>query len=125
MHELSLCQSIIQLTERVANSYHASRVVGVTVELGTAVAIEEDTFRFCFDAIASDTIADGSRLTIDWVTLKLQCRTCETIYFPHSPVIPEPCPHCGSFDTRCLAGREFSLKHIEVEDWTKETGRCA
>nr|WP_321526124.1 hydrogenase maturation nickel metallochaperone HypA [uncultured Cohaesibacter sp.] len=125
MHELSLCQSIIQLTERVANSYDASKVIGVTVELGTAVAIEEDTFRFCFDAVASDTIADGSRLVIDWVNLKLQCRTCETVYFPSSPVIPEPCPRCGSFDTRCLAGREFSVKHIEVEGTRTETGQRA
>lgn len=120
MHELSLCQSLIQLTERIANSYNASKVIGVTVVMGTAVAIEEDTFRFCFDAVANDTIADGSKLTIEWIRLKLQCQLCGNSYHPASPVIPEPCPQCGSFATKCLSGREFTVKHIEVEERAKE-----
>ncbi|WP_316862220.1 hydrogenase maturation nickel metallochaperone HypA [uncultured Cohaesibacter sp.] len=120
MHELSLCQSLIQLTERIANSCQATKVIGVTVEMGTAVAIEEETFRFCFDAVANDTIADGSKLTIEWIRLKLQCQLCGNRYYPTSSVIPEPCPQCGSFDTKCLSGREFTVKHIEVEEQAKE-----
>lgn len=120
MHELSLCQSLVQLTERVANSYQATKVIGITVEMGTAIAIEEETFRFCFDAITDDTIADGSKLTIEWIRLKLQCQLCGNSYHPTSPVIPEPCPQCGSFDTKCLSGREFTVKHIEVEEQARE-----
>ncbi|HUI61476.1 MAG TPA: hydrogenase maturation nickel metallochaperone HypA [Steroidobacteraceae bacterium] len=113
MHELSLSQSIIDLAVDAAACEGLHRVSRVTVQVGVGAGVETDALRFCFDALAAQTPADGAELVIIPVALRARCRGCACDYAPASLIAA--CPACGSREKDLTAGRELRVKSIEGE----------
>jgi len=63
MHEVSLCESIIKIIERQAQRDHFTRVVEVTLTIGTLFGASTEALAFCFPMVAKGTVADGATLT--------------------------------------------------------------
>lgn len=108
MHELTLCQAIVdQAVERAA----PARVVRVRLKIGRLSAVVHDAMRFCFDLCTVDTLAAGAILEIIEVPGRGRCRVCSTEVEMSGPV--GSCP-CGSVDLEWLSGDDVLLSEIEV-----------
>ncbi|TAJ80736.1 MAG: hydrogenase maturation nickel metallochaperone HypA [Gallionellaceae bacterium] len=113
MHEMSLAEGIVQLVEDTVRADGCGKVKAVWLEIGQLAAVEQEALRFCFDAVASDTLAEGARLEIIETPGRGWCKKCE-IHISVSALY-EPCPMCGDFQVQVTGGNEMRVKELEVE----------
>ncbi len=113
MHEMSLCESILDIIEQQAREQQFAKVKTVWLEIGALSTVESEAMRFCFDAVMLGSLADQARLEIIDVKGQAWCLQCA-----RSVVIEQrydSCPHCGSFQLQVTAGEEMRIKELEVE----------
>jgi hydrogenase nickel incorporation protein HypA/HybF len=113
MHEMSLAEGILQLVEETARREAATRVKLVVLEIGRLSMVEPDALRFCFDAVARGTLAEGAALDIEEVPGAGWCMQC-------AATVPmgeryATCPTCGSHQLQATAGSEMRVREIEIE----------
>ncbi len=113
MHELALCEGILQALEEQAKIQPFARVHAVWLEIGVLSSVEPEALRFNFDVITRGTLAEGSRLEIVTVPAQAWCLPCgEKIsirqYF-------DACPQCGSHQLQVVEGEELRIQQLEVE----------
>jgi hydrogenase nickel incorporation protein HypA/HybF len=111
MHELSLCQNVIDIVNEAAAREGLVRVSRVRLEIGAGAAVEPDALEFCFPLLARDTRLEGAELVIEIVALRARCRSCGTEFAPDSQVAG--CPQCGAFGPEFIAGREMRVASFD------------
>lgn len=112
MHEMSLCESVLQALEDHAKSRGFEKVKTVWLEIGGLSGVELDAMRFSFDAVTRGTLADHARLEIIEVPGQAWCmQCCKTV-----PVKQrfDACPDCGSYQLQVTGGEEMRIKELEV-----------
>ena len=62
MHEMSLCQSMLDIIDRQAKKDGFRRVLIVRIALGDYSGASEDALEFCFPVAAKGTIAQDAKL---------------------------------------------------------------
>ncbi|MDD5240219.1 MAG: hydrogenase maturation nickel metallochaperone HypA [Sulfuricella sp.] len=113
MHEMSLAEGVLQVIEDSARSQSFSRVKTVWLEVGELAGVEVEAIRFCFDAVAKGTLADGARLEIVATEGRGQCLSCgKTVAIR---LRYDPCPLCGGYPVEPVGGLEMRVKELEVE----------
>ena len=113
MHEMSLCEGVLQVILEHADSQGFCKVKTVWLEIGGLSGVEKEAMRFCFDAVMRDTLAEGAKLEIIDVPGKAWCMQCgKTVQvsqrFDH-------CPDCESYQLQVTGGDEMRIKELEVE----------
>ena len=84
----------------------------IVLDIGALSAVEPEAMRFCFEAIASGTAAEGAELAIEDVAGAGWCRDCgKTVALAERF---GPCPECGGFKVRMTAGDEMRIRELEV-----------
>jgi hydrogenase nickel incorporation protein HypA/HybF len=113
MHEMSLAEGVIQLIEDSARQNGFTRVKTVWLELGRFAGVEPEAMRFCFEAVARGSIADGAVLEIIESSGVGVCTECGR----SSEVVErfQPCPYCGGFGVSVTGGDVMRVKELEVE----------
>jgi hydrogenase nickel incorporation protein HypA/HybF len=112
MHELTLCESIVQIVEQQARAHGCTRVRAVRVEVGALSSVDPEALRFSFDAVTRATLAEGARLDIIEVPARARCLDCnDTVEVARRY---DPCPRCGAQFLQLVAGDELRVKDIEV-----------
>lgn len=112
MHELSLCEDIIQIVDKQSEQQMFLRVTLICLEIGQLSCVDINALQFCFDAIAKNTKADGCKLDIAVNPGEAKCTECLSEieienYF-------DACSSCGSFDLEIIGGDEMKIKRMEV-----------
>jgi hydrogenase nickel incorporation protein HypA/HybF len=107
MHELSLCEGIIELVTEYAQREDVSHIARITLALGVAAAVDADALLFCFPVAAADTIAAGAELVINPIALKANCQSCHADYAADTVIAP--CPACGSYARKILEGQDMRV----------------
>jgi len=110
MHELTITQNIIDIAVGEARNRRIRRINLIIGELSSVV---EDSIRFCFDVISKETLAEGAALSVTTVPARIRCASCSREFGYEGKGI---CPGCGKRGGEVMAGREFYLESIEVED---------
>jgi hydrogenase nickel incorporation protein HypA/HybF len=113
MHEMSLCEGVVQLIEDQARTQNFNRVKTVWLEIGELAGVEIEAMRFSFSAVARDTVAEGSKLEIIDVPGRARCPACA-----HDIQVSarfDACPDCGHYPLEILAGEEMRIKELEVQ----------
>ncbi len=113
MHELSLCESVLQILEENAKSQGFERVKTVWLEIGGLSGAEPEAMRFCFDAVTRDTLADHARLEIIEAPGQAWCMQCAKTVQVRRRF--DQCPDCGSYQLQVTGGEEMRIKELEVE----------
>lgn len=113
MHEMSLCEGIVQVLEAQARAQSFSRVKAVWLEIGALAGVEIEALRFCFDVVCRDTLAEGADLYIDEIPGQGWCMNC-------AKSVPvrrryDPCPHCGGYQVQVTGGDQMRIRELEVE----------
>lgn len=112
MHELSLVESVIQIIEDAAVTQRFTRVRVVWLEVGSMAAVEPDALRFCFDAVARNTVAQDARLEIAEVPGVGTCADCGSVH-PATDLL-DACPACGSYALKRIGGTGMRVKELDV-----------
>jgi len=113
LHELSVTQSILEISLRHSQQAGATQVTDIYLIIGQLSSIMDDSVQFYWDIIAQDTAAEGARLHFKRIPAELTCLDCGNIYAPGDGILA--CPKCQSTRTKIMAGEEFHLDSIDVE----------
>ncbi|MDJ0833529.1 MAG: hydrogenase maturation nickel metallochaperone HypA [Gammaproteobacteria bacterium] len=113
MHEMSLCEGILQVMQTEAQKQGFSQVKNVWLEIGDLAGVEVDAMLFSFDAVTRNSLADGAKLNIINIPGTAWCMQCGK----NVPVTErfDACPECGSYQLQVTGGDEMRIKELEVE----------
>ena len=113
MHELSLCQGIVDAIEAEARKQDFRRVRCVQLEIGALAGVDGEALRFGWELVSPGTLAEGAALDIVSVPGSAWCFDCqETIEVEN---YYDPCPRCQSHKLRVSGGEQLKIKQLEVE----------
>lgn len=113
MHELADTERLLEVVLQQARSAGARRVAALHLVIGQASLIAEDSVRFYWDSISRGTVAEGAQLVFRPAPAELLCLHCQHTYTPAQADLP--CPACGSWQVRPVAGEEFYLEAMDIE----------
>ena len=113
MHELALSTAILETVMRHAKG---RRVTEVQMTIGTMRQVIPDSLDFYFGVVTRGTLAEGARLEQRIVAAELRCRDCGREWKP-DPDFPDfRCSGCAGARVQVLAGTEFEVESINVEE---------
>jgi hydrogenase nickel incorporation protein HypA/HybF len=113
MHEMALCESILQVMEEQAASRKFRRVTRVRLEIGRLSGVEVEALRFGFDVVTRGSLADGARLEISEPAGSAWCLPCAAQVEVGRRF--DPCPRCGGYQLQVNGGEQMNIKELEVE----------
>lgn len=113
MHEMSLAESVVDLVDYRARREGCHRVKTVRLEIGRLSGVEPEAIRFCFDEVASGTLAEGAALDIVEQDGRAWCFDCGWLVPLASR--EDSCPECGGVRLRLDEGVAMRVKELEVE----------
>jgi hydrogenase nickel incorporation protein HypA/HybF len=120
MHEMAVTQSVLDIAVKHAQQAGASRITRINLVIGELSGVVDDSVQFYFDFLSRDTIAAGAELVFERHPAMYRCRECKTDFHPDGH--DWTCPSCGELAFEVVAGREFRIESIEVEDRLTEGG---
>jgi len=113
MHEISICEGILQVIESEADKQGFNKVKTVCLEIGDLSCVETEALRFGFEAVMRNSIADGAKLEIINLPATAWCMQCEkNVSVKHRF---DECSDCGSYQLQATGGDEMRIKELEVE----------
>ncbi len=112
MHELSVCQALLEQVAGIAAAHGASRVARVTVRMGPLCGVEPNLFANAFEAARTRSCAADAELCIETSVVTISCLICRA----QSEVRPNRllCAACGGYRTRVVGGDELRLCRVEL-----------
>lgn len=113
MHELSVCQSIIDQVTQVAEQHHGSCVDKIYLQVGPLSGVEPHLLRSAFPIARANSVASHAELVINTLPIRVVCSSCgaETEVSPNRLV----CGDCGDWQTKLVSGDELLLERVELQ----------
>lgn len=113
MHEMALCESVLQVLEEQARVQDFQRISRVRLEIGRLSGVEIAALRFGFEVVTRGSLAEGARLDILEPPGTAWCMPCEAVV--EIARRGDPCPDCGSHQLQVTGGDQMNIKDLEVE----------
>lgn len=112
MHELAVCQALVQQLESVSAANGGGTVELVRLRIGPLSGIEATLLRHAFPLAAAGTVADGAELLIEVAPVVVHCNECGV----DSDAAPNRmlCGACGGYRVRMISGDEMLLESVEL-----------
>ena len=112
MHELSVCQALIEQVKSIAHAHDAAAVERIVLRIGPLCGVETPLLERAYPLAAAGTVADGATLAIERMPVRVRCRTCGE----ESEALPNRllCGACGDFRTQLTSGDELVLASVEL-----------
>ena len=119
MHELGLCEGILEAVERRAAG---RRVTRVRVRVGAQHRVVSSAFDQSFALVAQGTVADGAAVDLVTVPVLVACQDCG--HQGEATDALATCPVCRGLDLKFSGGDELILEaiHLEEEDVSRHPG---
>jgi hydrogenase nickel incorporation protein HypA/HybF len=113
VHELSLIASVFDILEEKAREHGASRVTAVVLRVGRMSGVVPDLLESAFDIYKKGTLAEGARLELAIVPVRLRCPDCGGATVREDTDFS--CAACGSRRVEIVEGRELIVEKIDLE----------
>ena len=112
MHELSVCQGILDQVARVAADHGATGVKNIVVRIGPLSGVVPSLLAQAFPLARAGTVAEGAELTIEELPVRVHCDACgaDTEASPSRLL----CGECGDWHTQLISGDELLLVSVEL-----------
>ena len=112
MHELSVCQALMQQVEALAQQHGANRVSVIRLGIGPLSGIESKLLQHAYPLASAGTVAEGADLLIESTGVTVRCLSCgETSEVKPNHLV---CEHCGDWRTELVSGDELVLITVEL-----------
>ena len=115
MHELSICQALMQQVENIAHEREAECVTEIVIGVGPLSGVEAQLLKNAFHIASAGTVAEAAKLIINDLPLRVKCGQCGG----ESDVAPNKllCKICGDWHTTLVSGDELMLMSVELEKY--------
>jgi len=114
VHELAVCQGLINEVERLALEYNAGRIDSIVLSIGPLSGIEPELLKRAFDIARLDSVAKDAELEIETGPVVVECRSCGAS--SEVQVNCLLCSSCGDWQVNMTQGDELLLLRLEVSD---------
>lgn len=116
MHELSICQGIVEVAAAALRGVPPPPppVARVTVRIGRLTAVVPDSLRYHFDLLAPGTVLEGATLVIEEVPVRGRCVDCSAQF--EIDALPFTCRACRSGLVELLSGRELQVVSLDTAE---------
>ncbi len=113
MHELAICQSLMDQVTDIALQRDAQCVTSIVVGIGPLSGVEASLLKNAYLVASAGTVAEKAELVIDCLPIKVRCTQCES----ESEALPNKltCKQCGDWRTTLISGDEMMLMSVELE----------
>ena len=113
MHELAICQSLMDRVESIALERDAQNVTSIVVAMGPLSGVEAQLLKNAYSVASAGTIAEDAELIIEYLPVRVQCTQCDA----ESEVLANKliCKECGDWRTSLISGDELMLMSVELE----------
>ena len=112
MHELALCQALIEQLCAVAREHRAAWVARARLRIGPLSGVEPALLEQAFTLARAGTIADEALLEVEQGAVRVRC--CECGREQEVPPNDTRCSNCGNWRTQLLSGDELLLVSVEL-----------
>ncbi|MFH0300149.1 hydrogenase maturation nickel metallochaperone HypA [Bradyrhizobium sp. 31Argb] len=113
MHEMALCEGIVGIVEEEARKRSFTKVNVVCLEIGALSHVAPEAMKFCFEAVAARTIAQGAKLEIVETPGTAWCMACSKSVEIKQRY--EPCLSCGGYQLQVTSGEEMRVRELEID----------
>ena len=120
MHELSVTQSLLDMSVKEAEKAGAAGIDEIKIVIGDLTGISEECVQFSFDIISKDTIAEDAALSFKRIPAAFRCKKCGHVFDRKKLMFN--CPVCGSPGVLIGRGKELYIEGIEVRYDGDKTG---
>jgi len=112
MHEMSLCEGILQVIESEAKKQQFTEVKQVVLDIGILSGVEISALEFAFEVVMRNSVAANAALKINQIEAQAWCMPCsETVTIKQRF---DACPNCESYQLQVSSGDEMKIKELEV-----------
>jgi hydrogenase nickel incorporation protein HypA/HybF len=111
VHELSLCQAILDTVEQRAGGRPVPRV---DVRIGHLRQVVPDSLLFAWEMLTEHTPLAGCALVVDHVPAVVACRRCGATTTLAWPVLV--CAACEGDDVDLVSGDELQIASFDVAE---------
>lgn len=121
MHELAICQALMNQVENIAAERNARSVVSIVVGMGPLSGVEAQLLKHAYPVASAGTVAEGAELVIESLPVRIKCTQCgsESDALPNKLV----CKACGDWRTTLISGDELMLMRVELETAAEQAGK--
>ncbi len=112
MHELSVCNALVDQVENIARQHDAVAVDTILLQIGPLSGIETSLLEHAYPIAAAGTMSENAKLMIESLPVRVRCTQCGA----ESEVEPNRllCATCGDFRTNLISGDEMLLARVEL-----------
>ena len=113
MHELAICQSLMDQVENIALERNALCVTSIILGIGPLSGVEAQLLKNAYTVASAGTVAEHAELIIETLPIRVKCSLCGS----ESDALPNKliCKQCGDWRTTLLSGDEMMLLSLELE----------
>lgn len=113
MHELAVCQGLMDQVNQVGARENAERVTLIRLSIGPLCGLEAQLLRDAFPIAAAGSIAEAAELVIEEQPVRVRCLSCGAD--TEAAINRLVCGACGDYRTQLLSGDEMLLTSLELE----------
>jgi len=113
MHELGMCEAIVDAIERRAGQ---RPVAHVRVRVGRLHHVHPEAFDQAFAMAAAGSVAEDASAELVMLPVRGRCHACHADFEAEDSFgygYREACPKCGGVDVEMTGGDELVLESIE------------
>lgn len=112
MHELSLCQALLEQIARQLQPYPGYQVQAIWLQIGPLAGVESELLAQAYPLAAAGSVAAQAQLHIEKVPVRVRCLQCNA----ECEVLPNhlQCPLCGHYHTQVIQGDALILARLEI-----------
>lgn len=113
MHELSICQALLEQIARVAADHQARGVRHIKVRNGPLSGVDTHFLEQAFTVARLGTVAEHAELFVESESIRVRCQACgqESTVVANALV----CSTCRDWHTEILSGDALLLLSVELE----------
>lgn len=113
MHELALCQALLEQVLGTARERSARRVTAIVLRIGPLAGVEPELLRRAYSVASAGSLAAQARLAVEEVPVRVRCMECSAE--GAASMADLSCRSCGHWRTQLLSGDEMLLASVELE----------
>jgi hydrogenase nickel incorporation protein HypA/HybF len=113
MHELSVCQALLQQVTEIARREQACWVTRIRLRIGPLSGVVPELLTQAFSIAQAGTIAAQAELQTEPQSIRVRCSRCGSE--SDATVNRLTCAVCGDFRTQLISGDELLLVSVELK----------
>ncbi len=112
MHELAICQALVEQLDGVARQNGASGMSAIWVSIGPLSGVEAELLRNAWPFACAGTVAEHAVLHLQPSSVRVVCRQCGAESEAQANRLV--CGACGNWQTDLVSGDELMLTRVEL-----------